>query len=378
MKKRVVLILIASLLLLCACQADAPKPGQALQKERAFEFVTVSFDCVLPVQQKRYPTYRVQKSMLTAEDYAKILAACSEGAEWLNVLNKPFSPETQPKGSFKVTRALKDGTGDAVFHGNMNGNRYAMYTGGTYDVTLSETGFESWPEDEPLLQTIKELPSITKEEAEKTANAFKDEAGCYDHYGISRTERALHVDIQTNEVHSDGWLVIYTPQFGGATFGYEVGSVGWIGEPPVSYAPWEPTESLTVYVAEAGIRTVEQKGYSAYSRDKEAAPLSAEKMVDAIENWFGDRFCFEDISENKVVGFIVRKINLRYAVIEGKDAETGIAVPCWEVCFYYQFDYHGEKSESTVQRIVFNAIDGSYIEPYRVRDADSSGSQELG
>ncbi len=345
-----------------------------IQKTSEYERLTIVFDYKLPDVRKTYPIYAARHSSISAEDYSRIMEVCGDGEEWVTVSGKPFSVVKQTNGGFTAYLG-KNTDSQAGFRGEIGGYRYAFFTTTAMVTVLSETDFLHWPPSDELVLALEKEPEITLEEAQILADSYKTDFGIYENYGLLRADRAEAVDLRKYEMINDGWVFIYTPQFANILMEYETTRTLWSGERPVNGAPWLPMEALSVYVTKNGVESVLQESRTDYSLCGESGILSAQDMAEIIENWIAERFS-EPLSKNTVkTEFEVKDIRLRYALLATEKADEGIAVPSWEVLVKTHYWRSDSTSADYDDKIIFNAIDGSYIEPYVSIDVIKPGAQ---
>lgn len=169
---------------------------------------------------------------------------------------------------------------------------------------------------------------------------------------------------------SVGWRMVFTRKLSGLQDPYGDDVIYLNPNALPSYgAPWDP-EMCRMVITQNGIYEFSWNGASQISS---VAMESAElKSFDFIQSRIADQLKF--IHSNPVrddVGLDIKitKITLATSLISVKDEpESGMYVPSWYVDYYIKWSDE-DAYNNELNTVIFNAIDGSYIEP-RVTDEE--------
>ena len=176
-----------------------------------------------------------------------------------------------------------------------------------------------------------------------------------------------------------GWQFVFTRMISGLQTIDTIGTLNWREETAPSYgSPWGQ-EQLIVRVDKEGLYSFWWKGASQISNTEvQSAQL---EDFDTIQQRITDqlRYNYAYTGELEDINFEIEIARIRLGIslisLENK-TETGVYVPTWYVDYRYKLDARGG-DEWENQQIMFNAIDGSYVEP-RITVDDLMVNMDIG
>ena len=175
--------------------------------------------------------------------------------------------------------------------------------------------------------------------------------------------------ISDNEKLSYGWKFIFTKEINGLQSRFEDGQWYYINpeHPPVAAAPWE-SELCVIVIDDAGLCQFFWEGAS-IDREHLTAPLLSDtkKLNNGIEEKVKEVFASGIPSEKDKIDLQITNICLGLSLLSD-DKYGAQYVPSWYVSLRYKWNSSEDKEENWQNdTIIFNAINGDYIEP-RVTD----------
>lgn len=171
--------------------------------------------------------------------------------------------------------------------------------------------------------------------------------------------------ISENEILSYGWKFIFTKQINGLQSRFEDGQWYYINPeyPPVAAAPWD-SEFCVIVIDDIGLCQFFWEGAST-DREQLTAPLfsDAEKLNDCIEEKVKEVFASGIPSEKDKIDIQITDVCLGLSLLS-HDKYGGQYVPSWYVSLRYKWNSSEDQEKNwEYDTIIFNAINGDYIEP---------------
>lgn len=209
-------------------------------------------------------------------------------------------------------------------------------------------------------------PEISKEDAYKEALKYVNELNAGLELYSSEPCTVLVNQVQK----SSGWIFIFTRKIAGLVTQYEDGVSEMNPDSLPSYgAPWK-REALKIIIDKKGLCKLWWQGASAVSKtDAQSTELKpftdiTDRIAEQLNYIYGTQE-----KDGNGLDVSVTKIELGTSLISAKDqTESGVYIPTWYVSFKYKWRNEGE-SEIDSTKLMFSALDGSYIEP-RVTNND--------
>ena len=166
---------------------------------------------------------------------------------------------------------------------------------------------------------------------------------------------------------SVGWSFTFTRVISNAQTRYDLSGFGIDENAMPSYgAPWD-VEECTIGIDKDGLCFLEYKGASTISREIQNS-VELEKfdvIVERIANQLS--YIYGTVTRGNGIGvdIVISEIELGVGLISVKnETDIGIYIPTWYVDYYIKWsDQEDIEKNWELNTIIFNAIDGSYIEP---------------
>lgn len=256
----------------------------------------------------------------------------------------------------------------AFFRLSINGNNFAYYR----DMFMEQAPASLYEDEDFDIEneTIEQFrwrqptdPEITQEDAYEQALKYID--GLKIDLELYKAEScAFLIDVVDKSV---GWKFTFTRKISNAQVRYD--GQGFIIEEdalPSFGAPWD-VEACTIGIDKNGLCFLEYNGASQISRVvKDSAEL---EQFDTIQQRIANQlnYIYGAVDRDKGIGLDIKitKIELGTSLISVKDeTDIGIYIPTWYVDHYIKWsDAEDFEDNWELNTIIFNAIDGSYIEP---------------
>ena len=361
---------------------DAPARFSELDKQNRLS-ITFNADIVVP-EAKCYSITEVKQISYTDEQYYRIQMSDrftqKEKNEYAYLLEMAeTAPETAEKKPFDVKKAVEEGSGSA----------WSLHPDGTYVSFFLRPRTGAWqytknaavsvlqkdflqPEytesDAFLIDDFEKEPSVSKKEAIETAVEALERMGLADEFALNDMEKAVAYD--GRDPVSWGWQMVFTRAHGGLQVFFDFdGWTTWQNSPPPAYsAPWD-REMIAIFVDDSGLYKIDVRGLGEETETlyENVKLLPFDKLIERIKRQLIYQHAFheDNITEQAV---LIETINLGLSVINIKNKPGyGMLIPSWTV--YYLFTYNESGVEYSFRcSTVFNAIDGSYIEPRTTAD----------
>lgn len=162
-----------------------------------------------------------------------------------------------------------------------------------------------------------------------------------------------------------GWEFIFMRDCNGLQSHYIDNYDLWLtSAAPSNAAPWDK-ECLFIFVDENGVSKIDLRGAGNHTaclfENVELLPF--DEILTRIKNQLVYQHAYQDA---KVEDYSVSvfQINLTSSLVNVKDRpDIGRMIPTWEVVYYFRIKYAEKETEEFKLHTLFNAIDGSYIEP---------------
>ena len=372
--------------------------------------LAITFDAeVIVPEASAYSIVELEQVKYTQDDYSNLMELLMPEGEWINSLpktkawwikryyivktserfseaekkaNEEYSPEsiaaapeTVEKTPFDLDAAIAAGSGNAwcerpdgsysTFAMNIKmGNWTYCRNESNYPVFESSLQPESTESDEFLMPDFERNFDISEENALEHAQWLLAELGLDSSFELFSAEKAILYSLERMPL-SCGWYFIFTRTNNGLQVPFDYGGwMTWQGSPAPSYsAPWE-REMLTICVDADGVVECSARGLSRQTQVlyDNVALLPFDALLERIERQmvFQHAFQQEGITDQAVK---INSIALRLSVINIKDKPGyGMLIPSWWVDYCSSYKQNGIEC-SFNNTTIFNAIDGSYIEP---------------
>lgn len=166
-----------------------------------------------------------------------------------------------------------------------------------------------------------------------------------------------------------GWQFVFTRAVSGLQMYFDTGGCFIDPNAMPSYgAPWSQ-EICTIAADKDGVCFMYWRGASTVGRtavaSAELEPFAG--IQQRITNQFGYLYGAIENGSDRKMDIDIFNIKLGISMISVKDKpDFGVYIPTWYV------SYHIDSDESTLEQLMFSALDGSYIEP-RVDDLEMMG-----
>lgn len=389
---------------------DAPARFSELDKQNRLS-ITFNADIVVP-EAKCYSITEVKQISYTEEQYRDMMNFFCPDAEWIEEPPKikeelieqyyriqmsdrftqkekneyayllemaETAPETAEKKPFDVKKAVEEGSGSA----------WSLHPDGTYVSFFLRPRTGAWqytknaavsvlqkdflqPEytesDVFLIDDFEKEPSVSKKEAIETAVEALKRMGLADEFALHDMEKAVAYD--GRDPVSWGWQMVFTRAHGGLQVFFDFdGWTTWQNSPPPAYsAPWD-REMIAIFVDDSGLYKIDVRGLGEETKMlyENVELLPFDKLIERIKQQLVYQHAFHEnnITEQAVC---IETIKLGLSVINIKNKPGyGMLIPSWTV--YYLFTYNESGVEYSFRcSTVFNAVDGSYIEPRATAD----------
>lgn len=303
------------------------------------------------------------------DDYVEYLQNAYENAE--TTTNNSVINISELEPNLLTNIYLPQESGEiAVFSVIGEGNHFVyfrnMETTVIPECFYSQNGFDSQMESEESFEWHKpDVPEITQEEAYDIAQNYLE---------------ALNIDLAlfstelcstfTNSVEKHtGWHFTFTRKISNLEKQFYLkGSYINPDAMPSYGAPWEE-EVVMMAIDGEGVCQLSWYGASIVKKiEHSTVELHAfDEMQKKIAQQLGYMYATHE-ADGVGLDIVVTKITLGTSLISDKDlVESGLYIPTWYVD--YQLKWQGGKDPFEQQQIIFNAMDGSYIEP-RVTNED--------
>lgn len=216
-------------------------------------------------------------------------------------------------------------------------------------------------------------PLISEADALKIAQKAMDDLNLAPELTLLSSEKGIAY--QFREPVARGWLFIYTRMNGGLQAPYDFfGYVVWGASPAPSHiGPWDQ-EALLIFVADEGIYCFDLRGAGREVKklydNVQLLPFS--DLLERIQEQLVYQHSYHDESIESVE-VQVSTISLISSLIDIADKPGyGLLIPSWKV--EYQLTLTYKDKEAKIEKVdlstIFNAVDGSYIEPRKTKDIE--------
>ncbi len=277
----------------------------------------------------------------------------------------PLDITKTPEGEQYYAYVEKESGGYSVVHGKMNGSDFFYLR----DSNLNIYAQSMLISDEAiwlLYQADYEgTVPVTCEASEQIALQSVHELGFRD-MNVTGRERFCGYD-ELGRLITKGWYFFITHDNNGLPIYYSYDEWRIAGESalPTLSAPWGQ-EILTVSVDEHGICSFSARDTCSITKKlyNNVPLLPFDELLERIERQLVYQHVYA-ASVTKNPRLVIQKIRLLSALVNVADEQDyGRLIPVWEVQYSLAYEY-GDKNETITQILstMFNAIDGSYIEP---------------
>lgn len=289
--------------------------------------------------------------------------------------NIEAAPETAEETRFDLNAAIAAGNGNAwcrqpngtysTFAMNIETGNWAYARNESeYPVFESSLQPENTESDEFLLPDFERAFDLSEADALIHAQQQLADLGLDGVFALYSAEKAIVYSLERLPI-SCGWHFIYTRVSNGlqAPFDFN-GWLTWQGSPAPAYAaPWDQ-EMISICVDANGVYACDARGLSRETQMlyENVALLPFDALLKRIEKQMVYQHAFqqEGITDQAVK---INSISLRLSVINIKDKPGyGMLIPSWWVDYVSSYKQYGEENHFN-NTTIFNAIDGSYIEP---------------
>ena len=220
---------------------------------------------------------------------------------------------------------------------------------------------------------FNEDPLIPEADALKIVQKAMDDLNLAPELTLLSSEKGI--SYQFREPISRGWLFIYTRINGGLQAPYDFfGYVVWGASPAPSHVgPWDQ-EALLVFVDDEGFYCFDLRGAGREVKklydNVQLLPFS--DLLERIQAQLVYQHSYHDESVESVE-VQVNTISLVSSLIDIADHPGyGLLIPSWKV--EYQLTLVYKDKEAKIEKVdlstIFNAVDGSYIEPRKTKDIE--------
>ena len=213
-----------------------------------------------------------------------------------------------------------------------------------------------------MLEDFDRDPEITQEDALAAAQELLRELKLT---GFALYSAAKGIAYEYREPITYGWQFIFTRESCGLQTQYEFqGWKTWKNSPPPAYvSPWNE-EVVSVFVDANGVYTCGVRGLARQTEVlyENVALLPFDMLLERIER----QMVYQHASQGEGVSkqaVEIQSISLYLSMINIKDKlGYGMLIPSWTVEYIFSYELNGVEERYT-NSTIFNAIDGSYIEP---------------
>lgn len=387
-------------------------PYEAPERVKANETrsgLNIFFDAAVTVPAaSAYGITEVRQVQYTEDDYLRLMEYFSPGTTWVNrpeqtkadmirqyyeIQNSDrftesekeeyeslleaakYAPEVALTTPFSIKQAMEQGRGYAWSTGDEGkpSESFSFYST-TWNwqymrvasASIMQKDFlqpEYTESDALLLPDFAHDPLISKDDACAVAWKLIEEMGLASDFAVYTAEKAIAYE--GREPSTYGWQFIFTRTSNGlqAPFDFD-GWATWETSPQPAYAaPWS-REMISIFVDPDGIYKCDVRGLSAETKVmyENVTLLPFDQLLERIKKQLVYQHAYQ---EEGVTGQMVTvsSITLGLSVINEKDKPGyGMLIPSWTV--EYRFSYNEDAFDYNFDtETVFNAIDGSYIEP---------------
>jgi hypothetical protein len=251
-----------------------------------------------------------------------------------------------------------DGTYSS-FIGSISGNTFQYMKDADVGI-IRESNLE---ENDYFEKGFSSEPQITQEYAIDAATKVITDLNIDSNLTLRSIEKA--VGYKAMEPVTNGWALIFTRSCNGLPSYYSDGYELWENSPEPSYiAPWAK-ECLFVFVNEAGVFHFDLRGAGQFDcvlrENVDLLPFSELKEHITKQLTYQHAYRAKNVSQVLVD---VEEINMGCSMINtANDTNIGRMIPTWQVCYDLKIDYEDATFVQYHLSTLFNAIDGSYIEP---------------
>ena len=217
--------------------------------------------------------------------------------------------------------------------------------------------------DSFMLADFEREPEISQEEAVAIAQELLSKLQLSDKLALYSADKAIVYDCRMPYIY--GWYFIFTRVNNGLQVPYDFSSWNtWQGSPAPAYAaPWD-REMVAVFVDANGVFSCNVRGLAKQTEVlyENVALLPFDALLERIEKQMVYQHAFQQdgVTDQAVK---INSIALRLAVINIKDKSGyGMLIPSWWVDYVSSYTQNGVENQFN-NTTIFNAIDGSYIEP---------------
>ena len=372
--------------------------------------LTIAFDAqVLVPEASAYSIVELERVQYTRNDYLRLMDLFMPEGEWINSLPKTkawwteryyivktserFSeaekkaneeytpgniedaPETVEETPFDLDAAVESGNGIAwCKQSNGSYATFAMNTQtGSWSYERNESEYavfesslqpESTESDAFLLPDFERTFEFSEADALAEAQQLLAKLGLSDSFALYSSEKAITYALERIPL-SYGWYFIFTRVNNGLQVPYDFSSWNtWQGSPAPAYAaPWD-REMVAVFVDANGVFSCNVRGLAKQTQVlyENVALLPFDALLERIEKQMVYQHAFQQdgVTDQAVK---INSIALRLAVINIKDKSGyGMLIPSWWVDYVSSYTQNGVENQFH-NTTIFNAIDGSYIEP---------------
>lgn len=205
-------------------------------------------------------------------------------------------------------------------------------------------------------------PCIDEQNARTVAESFLEHF-CSDSYTLAETDRAFVMRFYSKQ--ETAWRFVFIRSIKNTEtiqqtpyLRLDKNSLPSIG------APWPP-EQLIIDVDSYGILSIVWSGASMICSTlvEDCKFESFDTIIQRFDNQMLFQLSGQNIGADYKFYINVKEINLCYGLLsEENDQDSGRYVPLWE--FVYDFGFENDaEDELDEEKIYFNAVDGSYVEP---------------
>lgn len=216
-------------------------------------------------------------------------------------------------------------------------------------------------------------PSITEADALKAAQQAIDDLKIEPELTLLYSEKSIAY--QFREPVARGWLLAFTRVNNGLQVPYDFyGYTLWNGSPdPTHIAPWDQ-EALFVFIDDEGIYCFDLRGAGREVKKlyDNAQLLPFSELLERIQAQLVYQHSYRDESIESVEAQ-VNTISLVSSLIDIADQPSyGLLIPSWKVEYRLTLTYKDKEigKDELDLSTMFNAVDGSYIEPRKTKDIE--------
>lgn len=390
---------------------EAPERIKANEKRSG---LNIFFDAEVTVPAaSAYGITEVRQVQYTEDDYLRLMEYFSPGTTWINrpeqtkadMIRQYYeiqssnrftepekeeyeylleaaedAPEVAEMTPFSIKQAMEQGQGYAWSIGDEGklSESFSFYstTWNWQYMRVASTSVmqqdflqpEYTESDALLLPDFAYDPLISKDDACAIAWKLIKEMGLASNFAVYTAEKAIAYE--GREPNTYGWQFIFTRISNGlqAPFDFD-GWVTWKTSPQPAYAaPWS-REMISIFVDPEGVYKCDVRGLSAETKVmyENVTLLPFDQLLERIKKQLVYQHAYQ---EEGVTGQMVTvsSITLGLSVINEKDKPGyGMLIPSWWVDYVSSYKQYGEENHFN-NTTIFNAIDGSYIEPRATED----------